>query len=117
MEFYACGNGIVSVVYRYPADVESLAADQEPGGIYATDNVRVGDYITLKHSPGNVVWGHTFRGWEDYSGQYDGLLQPGRAIQIVSEEGIEFVSNEKRALSSLELELQTAVNCHVDAGN
>lgn len=92
MEFYACGNGTVSVVYRYPADVESLAADQEPGDIYATDNVRVGDYITLKHSPGNVVWGHTFRGWEDYSGQYDGLLQPGRAIQIVSEEDIEFVA-------------------------
>ena len=91
-EFYACGNGTVSIVYRYPVDVDSLANDQEPGDIYGTANAKVGDYITLKHSPGSVVWGCTFRGWEDYSGQYDGLLQPGSVIQIVTEEDIEFVA-------------------------
>lgn len=91
-EFYACGNGTVSIVYRYPVDVDSLVTDQEPGDVYATVNAKVGDYITLKRSPGSVVWEHSFRGWEDYSGQYDGLLQPGRVIQIVSEEDIEFVA-------------------------
>lgn len=91
-EFYACGNGTVTIVYRYPVDVGYLVTDDEPGDIYATANAKVGDYITLKHSPGSVVWEHTFRGWEDYSGQYDGLLQPGTTIQIVSEEDIEFVA-------------------------
>ncbi len=91
-EFYACGNGTVSIVYRYPVNVDSLVTDQEPGDVYASDNAKVGDYITLKHSPGSVVWEHTFQGWEDYSGQYGGLLQPGSVIQIVSEEDIEFVA-------------------------
>lgn len=91
-EFYACGNGTVSIIYRYPVDVGSLVTDQEPGDIYATANAKVGDYITLKHSPGSVVWEHSFRGWEDYSGHYDGLLQPGAVIQITSEEDIEFVA-------------------------
>ena len=91
-EFYACGNETVSIIYRYPIDVDYLANDHEPGDIYALTNAKVGDYITLKHSPGSVVWKHSFRGWEDYSGQYDGLWQPGSTIQIVAKEDIEFVA-------------------------
>lgn len=91
-EFYACGSGTVSIVYRYPVDVDYLVNDKEPGDVYATVSAKVGDYITIKHSPGSMVWGCSFGGWEDYSGQYSGLLQPGRTIQIVSEKDIEFVA-------------------------
>lgn len=91
-EFYACGNGTVSIVYRYPVDVDYLVNDKELGDVYATASAKVGDYITIKHSPGSVVWGHSFRGWEDYSGQFNGPVQPGNVLQIVSGEDIEFVA-------------------------
>lgn len=92
MDFQACGNETISIVYRYPVDVPYLVNEYEPGDIYWQTNAHVGDYITIQTSPGNVVWGCTFQGWEDYSGQYDDFLQPGRSIQIVYPEDLEFVA-------------------------
>lgn len=92
IDFQACGNETISIVYRYPVDVPYLVNGYEPGDIYWETNAHVGDYITIQTSPGNVVWGCTFQGWEDYSGQYDDFLQPGRSIQIVYPEDLEFVA-------------------------
>lgn len=91
-EFFACGDEEIIIYYYYPVDVDYLVTEDEPGDLFATQTARVGDYITIKYSPGNVVWGHTFRGWEDYSGQFDDMLSPGKVVQIVYPEDIHFVA-------------------------
>ena len=93
MEFHACGNQTLVVTYLYPLDADVLLNGQEPGGIYATQNVKVGDYIVLKTSPGNIVEGCRFAGWESYDGAFDGIKNSGFMFRIMEEHDIEIVAN------------------------
>ena len=54
--------------------------------------VKVGDYITIKNSPGNVVFGCTFRGWTESNDLYSGVVTPGQSLQVLSDTDIEFVA-------------------------
>lgn len=93
MEFHACGDQTLVVTYLYPLDAEDLLNGQEPGGIYETDNVKVGEYIVLKTSPGNIVEGCRFAGWESYDGAFEGIRNSGYMFRVMEEHDIEIVAN------------------------
>lgn len=90
-EFMVCGNETVTINYLYPVD-QDMADDHSPGEIFYTDNAKVGDYISLKGSPGNIVFGCTFKGWIESNDTYDGVLRAGSSVRILSTNDLEFVA-------------------------
>lgn len=89
-EFVVGDSSTVAIKYLYPVD-QDTADGHSPGDIYYTDSAKVGDYIIVKGSPGNILFGQTFRGWEETNGLYDGILTAGTSIQITSTEDLEFM--------------------------
>lgn len=90
-EFIICESKTVTINYLYPVD-QDLSDGHTPGEVFFTDNAQVGDYIILRGSPGNIVFGCTFRGWTESNDTYDGVLSAGRSVQILSSDDLEFVA-------------------------
>lgn len=90
-EFTVCADRSIAVTYLYPVD-QDLADDHSPGDVFYTETVKVGDYITIKNSPGNVVFGCTFRGWTESNDLYSSVVTPGQSLQVLSDTDIEFVA-------------------------
>ena len=64
-EFHIATSDPVTLSFYYPLG-ELTASDHDPGDVYGGEiTAKVGDTVRLYKSPGSVVWGCTFKGWED----------------------------------------------------
>ena len=91
-EFHVVTDDPVTVTFHYPLDITTyISTDNNPGETYDVEEVKVGDKINLKKSLGAIVWGATFKGWNEMNFEdSDELFKGGASYQIMDNVDLDF---------------------------